>query len=191
MAEHEHIWKRMFNGAQCTVKDCRAILYPPDILKRLNELEAPESSLADSEKREAGLWELAKKADALINDNYPTGLPAFPDISQPFQLLIEFKDEVDKLVNKYGGDGQAYQGPQYWEDRIASMERSLADSQKRESDLRDIVKAGLVMTEGIGTEIGTNPLPDNDPDSTWEDTLMTLALEFKVAALEALKEAKT
>lgn len=66
-----------------------------------------------------------------------------------------------------------------------------AASEKREEGLRDIVNAGLVLAEGIGTEIGTSPLPPHDPDFAGEDALMALAIEFKSAALEALKEPKT
>lgn len=48
--------------------------------------------------------------------------------------LVDLGAELDGLVNKFGEDGQAYQGPQFWQDRVDSIGRALADSNNQLAD---------------------------------------------------------
>lgn len=57
------------------------------------------------------------------------GTPEFAIIA-----LVDLGAELDGLVNKFGEDGQAYQGPQFWQDRVDSMGRALADSNSQLAD---------------------------------------------------------
>jgi hypothetical protein len=43
---------------------------------------------------------------------------------------IDQQPDLLMAPNKYCGNGQAYQGPQYWEDRLASMQRFRDESEK-------------------------------------------------------------
>lgn len=42
--------------------------------------------------------------------------------------LADVEEKLDGLVDKFGGDGQAYQGPQFWQDRVDSIGRALTES---------------------------------------------------------------
>lgn len=117
------------------------------------------------------------------------------DITLPASQIMGWSDKAGVLKkNLADSKKEVYRRGDVISDQSvekAKLKKALANSEKRETDLLNIVKAGLVITEGIGMEIGTNPLHHNDPDSTGEDILMALALKFKLAALEALKEAVT
>ena len=60
-------------------------------------------------------------------------------LDEALPIAYELEAELGGLVNKYSDDGQAYQGLEFWKDRLDCMERQLTSAQQENKRLREFI----------------------------------------------------
>jgi len=97
-------------------------------------------------KEQKRKWKVSRSGNAFIIDCLVDGEIVIDDFTKRMDEIerrLNASEELEGLRNKYSEDGQAYQGPEFWRDRLDCMERQL---QQAQDDRDELIKKAIHNT---------------------------------------------